>query len=312
MAGNNTFTIPGSITATGRIVTSKWASLSDKIIFEANQSAVEMMMKPNVANFVEQDLLVGKPRLQKIGLRLQEIKVTLKFHFSIRPFRQIKADLAEAAINGTVLQWIWGTGEAVGDFVIVDWSEKPKKTDEEGAIYCTEIDITLKEYAGPGVSEQTQIDAKKAAFANKKPNSTAPALQNKPTTPAEDLSQGIQDIAVGDRLQQQALDKFKKDQISMQNYKRSIVAICGDMKKAVNRIQTAVTILKNVKNANGISAKAALVATATDSLQLAAGVPTTMVQFSSLANDVSLTAGSLNQAAQGAQVVKSWFAPLVE
>lgn len=304
-----TFTIPGTVTGEGRIATPKWASLSDDIIFKANHSPSSMMHKPTIANWAEQPLLLGKSRMQKQGLKLQEIKITCDFHFSIRPFDKIKASLATAAANGTVLQWIFGTGEALGDFILFDWEEKYKKTDEEGRVYATVIELTLKEYAGPGVAEQTGIDAKKAAFANK-PLKQSASLPQKTINSSETLSLNVQMVKMKSASIGKTVTKLQKGLMSIQRAKRAIQKECGKIKAAINKVDSAVAIARNIKNANSITAAASLVATATDSLSSATGGSPTISQLSSLAGDVSFSAGSLGQASEGAQVVKSWFATL--
>lgn len=314
IVGGQTFVMPGTITGAGRIVPperTKWAALSDNIIFEAKHSAVELALKPNVANFVEQHLIQGKPRLQKIGVNLQEIKFVGRFHEMILPFNKVKAALLDAAINGTILTWIWGTGEALGDFVIINFEEKVKKTDEVGLIFATEFEITLKEYAGPGVAAQTGIDARKAAFANKKLNAQIPTLAPKRISSISSLSDNITKVQTLNNKITKHLTLLQQAKKSIAAFKRDVLPVISKMKQAVNEINSAVNIARNIKNANSITAAASLVSTAANSLGIALGPGgATLHEISGLSTSVSQSAAALDQAAAASQIVKSWFTPL--
>ena len=310
IASGQQFTIPGRDKGTGKIVSyntqkTKWASLSNSIIFEAQQSATEMSMKPNIAKFVEQDLLQGKPRMQKLGLELQELKVAVKFHQMIMPFEQIKANLKDAAINGTVLQWIWGTGEAVGDFIILKWEEKLKKTDETGALMATEVELHLREYAGPGVADQTGIDAAKAAFANKP---VTPG--NLPPTPlniSKSLSDNIGAINTSTAKIAAKLSKLQQAAMSLERFKRLVQRDLTKIQQAVRQINTIVQIAKNLKNSPNLSAALGLVSVAAGALGLACGNNSGIATIAGMVSNLSQLAGVLNQTYQSAQVVESWF-----
>lgn len=286
--------------------TTKWASLSNDIVFEARQSPSEMTYVPNVAHFVEQPLLVGKSRMQKIGINLQEIKTTIQLHAYIAPIYSMKDKIYVAAINGEVLQWIWGNGQALGDFVITDIQEKFKKTDETGVIICQEMQLTLKEYAGPGVAEQTGIDAKKKAFANKAID--APPTLSGQVSSVNAVSKNAQVVKVQNVALQKNLTAFQKAKKSYNAFKKDALPMLNKMKDAVTQINAAVAIAKNIKNGNSISSAASLVGVAANSMSIAMGGNPTVTQIASLSETVSNTAGGLDSVSAGANTVKSWFA----
>ncbi len=283
----------------------KWASLSDKIVFEMQHSPTELGYKPNIANYAEQDLLQGKPRLQRLATNLQEIKILCKFHFFILPYYKLRTALQDAAANAEVLQWIFGNGEALGDFVIIDWNEKVKKTDEEGNVFATEIEITLKEYAGPGVAEQTGIDARKRAFANKPYTLTKNVVL--PTSSVSSASAGVQMIKVEQLKMVKKLNLLQKGLISIEKFKRDVVPMLGKIQKAKNNIDSAVAIAKNLKNANALTSALSLVGVATNSMQLAVGGNSTVAQLADGVNNLSNVTGSMSNAAEPMQAVNSWF-----
>ena len=288
----------------------KWASLSNTIIFQANQSPTDLDMIPNVAHFVEQELLQGKPRMQKLGINLQEIEMTVKFHFSVTPFKTLKNSLNQAAYNGTVLQWIWGTGEPVGDFVITKWKEKVKKTDEAGLIYATEINLTLKEYSGPGVADQTGLNAALAAFANKVPVSPVISLTPVGATSVSSISNGITNLDMTSYKIAKKLTLLQQANMSMERFKRDVLPYVNTIKRSVNDINAAIAIARNLKNAANLTTALSTMGVAANSLGIGLGNDPTLAQVSTLCNNLSLASGGVDQAAASSQIVKSWFPPL--
>lgn len=282
-----------------------WASLSNDIVFEAKTSPIELSHKLNVANFVQQDLLTGKPRLQRLGTNLQEIKLKCKFHFSVTPYYKLEAAIKAAAENGEVLQWISGTGEAYGDFVIKEIEKKILKTDETGKDYAAEYDLVLIEYAGPGVAEQTKIDLRKRAFANKVV--TLPKTTALVSNPSDVAGKNIQVMKVQNVKVQKKLSLLSKGQMSLKEFKRQVVPILGKIQKAKNNTDSAIAIAKNLKNAPSLTSALSLVGVATDSLGLAVGNNGTLSQISGAANDLSAVTGSLDNAAQPMNAAKSWW-----
>lgn len=286
-----------------------WASLSKDIVFEALHSPTDMQHKEGIASFAVHPLLQGKPRTQHLGTELQEITITCRFHHMIKPFEKVRMALRQAAINATVLQWVWGTGEVLGDFLIYDWKEKPRKTDEIGAVLCTEIEISLREYAGPGIAAQTGIDAKKAAFANK----DLKIIQAPPTlapSPLETLDKNMQITTLETKKIVTQRDKWVKGLTTLKKMKEEMQKASNKITTAVNAINTAINIGRNIKNATSISAATGNVAIAIGALNTALGGNTPGAQVSTLVNDVSGSVGVLENDTQSALVVKSWFATL--
>lgn len=288
-----------------------WAGLSSKIVFEPSGSPDEMDYTPNIKHWVEQPLLSGKSRMQSQGVDLQEINITVKFHALISPFKDVRAALADAAANGEVLQWVFGTGEALGDFVLTGWKEKYVWTDEQGLRIATDVDLTLKEYAGPGVAEQTGIDARKAAFANKRKAINITPL--KQATLTNTANKNLSTITESSRKIKKKVSKLQQGLLSYRKFKDDVVKICGQIQHAKNAADTVIQIAKNLRNSQNLSSALSNVGVATGALGSAVGSisgqasPTQITQIAGLANDLGSTVGSMGQAAQPMQAAASWW-----
>lgn len=311
---DQTFTIPGSDTATLRQIdneSGQWASLSNDIIFKANQSAVEMLMIPNVADYAEQKLLVGKPTMQKLGLNLQEIELTVKFHSFVTPFKKLKAALLSATANGTILEWVWGTGEVVGSFVIVKFREKLRKTDETGLIFASDVELTLKEYSPPSVADSTAAAAQKSAFANQQLGSQTFTIPGSDTAVGKIISVDSvsEDVTEVDTMNDAVQDNFSKletTQISMGNFRRTTLPFLSIMVSGSISINVGIDIAGNIKNGAALASASASVNFHASAMAAGLDASVTMPQISVLAANLNNAVAEMNIQAQPSQVVFSW------
>lgn len=99
-------------------------------------------------DYAEHARIEGKPRLQWIGSKLDEMTFKLKFHsIYCNPEFEL-ARLRDAMDAHIPLPFVLGTGEYKGDFVITDMSQTLEQTDPQGAIVAVEASLNLREHIG--------------------------------------------------------------------------------------------------------------------------------------------------------------------
>lgn len=125
-----------------------WATLGD-IAFELLLPAVTSAELTEGFTFAEHERIGRKPALQFTGPKLREFPLTVALS---RAFGDPDAELAKiraAAQAAQVLPFVWGTGQKVGDFVIEEVKIRLLKTHAAGRVIMMELDLKLKEHAGP-------------------------------------------------------------------------------------------------------------------------------------------------------------------
>lgn len=126
------------------------------------------------ADFAEHALIEGKPRLQWIGDKLDEIRIQLSFHIQFcNPERELlRLKTAKEAHQAMAL--VLGNGDYKGWFVLTDVQATSKQTDKAGSLIALEAGITLREFVGakknplqpPAVQPKLPPAAAKALPAN--------------------------------------------------------------------------------------------------------------------------------------------------
>ena len=99
-------------------------------------------------DYAEHARIEGKPRLQWIGDKLDEISLELKLHFV---FCDPDAELSKlyAAMSAhAALPFVLANGEYKGEFVIADISLTEEFTDAKGGRLSAGVKINLREYIG--------------------------------------------------------------------------------------------------------------------------------------------------------------------
>lgn len=100
------------------------------------------------ADYAEHALIEGKPRLQFIGDKLDEITIALAFHqYYCDPEREL-ARLKKALSAHQAMAFVLGNGDYKGWFVLTDVQATSKQTDQAGTLIELDASITLREYVG--------------------------------------------------------------------------------------------------------------------------------------------------------------------
>ncbi|MCW5223528.1 phage tail protein [Verminephrobacter aporrectodeae subsp. tuberculatae] len=100
------------------------------------------------ADFAEHALIEGKPRLQFIGDKLDEIRIQLAFHLHYCDPEAELAKLRGALSAHEAMALVLGNGSYKGRFVLTDVQAIAKHTDKSGTLIALEASITLREFVG--------------------------------------------------------------------------------------------------------------------------------------------------------------------
>lgn len=100
------------------------------------------------ADYAEHALIEGKPRLQFIGDKLDEIRIQLAFHLHYCDPEAELAKLKDALAAHQAMALVLGNGDYKGWFVLTDVQATNKHTDKAGTLIALEASITLREFVG--------------------------------------------------------------------------------------------------------------------------------------------------------------------
>lgn len=101
----------------------------------------------HAAQFAEHAVLKGKPRLQAMGEKLNELKFAIRLHHKIGGVESRYQSLLAAKAKQDALALVWGS-KYKGNYVIVDIASTTLLTDGRGNTLAREMQINLKEFVG--------------------------------------------------------------------------------------------------------------------------------------------------------------------
>jgi len=117
-------------------------------------------------DYARHALIEGKPRLQRVGAKLDEHSISIRLHESFcAPEREIER-LKTACDEAQVLTFITGSGRLLGDFVIETVSVSRTDTDASGNIINAVASLALLEFVAPDKLGAKKDKARQEAFAN--------------------------------------------------------------------------------------------------------------------------------------------------
>ncbi len=131
-------------------------------------------------DYAEHALIDGKPRLQRVGDKLDEIRIQLSFHIQFCDPEQELLKLRTALSAHQAMALVLGNGDYKGWFVLTDVQATSKQTDKAGTLIALDASITLREFVGdkksplaaPAVQPKLPPAAAKALPASAKAAST--------------------------------------------------------------------------------------------------------------------------------------------
>lgn len=99
------------------------------------------------AQYVQHDVLSGKPKLQAMGLNLIQLNLDIQLHHQIGHVEQRYQALLNAKQQLKPLALVLGNGTFKGYFVLTEVTSKTLFTDEKGQALARDVSLRLKEFA---------------------------------------------------------------------------------------------------------------------------------------------------------------------
>ncbi|WP_296663507.1 phage tail protein [Paraburkholderia sp.] len=179
------------------------------------------------ANYAEHGLIHGKPRLQRVGDNLDEIRIALSFHFKYCDPEAELLKLRTALAARQAMALVFGNGDYKGWFVLTTVEATSKQTDASGTVMALEANITLREFAGdkkrplnpPAVKPKVPPVAAKAAK----------AVARAPTAAGTATGSAIQSA-------EKSVRKIVKQGVAYANQARTAIRIATDTVQAAKRL----------------------------------------------------------------------------
>ncbi|KVU58821.1 MULTISPECIES: phage tail protein [Burkholderia] len=209
------------------------------------------------ADYAEHALLQGKPRLQRMGDKLDEIRIALSFHYWYCDPEAELAKLRAAVSAKQAMALVFGNGDYKGWFVLTEVQSTSKQTDTSGTVLSLDAQITLREFVG-----------------DKKNPLKPPAVQPKvPPAAAQAVSSVSSTVATVRGTIQQA--------VTWANQAKSAMRVAVDAVKTVQKLKDdplsalsrSSSVLTNIKEAAApLSKLSPALASVTDQIPEAAGI----------------------------------------
>jgi len=235
------------------------------IIFEGPKS-FGSYQSTKQTNIVEHGLIDGKPRLQKIGVNLDQLNIGIQLHQRFCDVASEIEALEIASKNAEVLPLLDGSGLFIGNFVIKSVDKTYDHTDPQGVPVLAQLTLSLIEHAHTVTASQAQQDAFAAEENNPELVKDVPRTQgetasiNKSVTEAKAQASSVQsDVDKAKANADQATEIFKQTENRLKKINNAANDVEQKLYAAKNTYQSAERIInaaKRVKN----SAQAAITA----------------------------------------------------
>lgn len=209
-----------------------YAQLGD-IVFNGTLSP-ESQEHSKAANYAEHALIDGKPRLQKIGNSLDEIKLTMHLHVMFCNPEAEVGKLNTYMADGTSLRYVTGAGLALGSYVVTSTKQVNATQSPTGEIIETTFEVSLKEVVEESNEDSISKAAINAGFAQSKND---PAVEVQKITPITATSLASQSVTSSLALNQTGGLNLQKAQGNPSQFSSRMKAAAvnfKDMNKAVS------------------------------------------------------------------------------
>ena len=100
------------------------------------------------ADFAEHAVIEGKPRLQWIGDKLDEVNIQLSFHLEFCDPEAELLKLRGAVTSHEAMALVLGNGDYKGWFVVTSVDATSRQTDQAGTLIALDAQMTLREFVG--------------------------------------------------------------------------------------------------------------------------------------------------------------------
>lgn len=200
-----------------------YAQLGD-IIFEGLKG-FESFDRKRATVLPRHERIDGKPRLQRTGDQLDEIKLTIKLHSSFcdPEFEYDRLNLYRS--DAEVLPFLTGSGRFIGDFIIEELTDKPQFTTTKGEVVSIELEVKLIEFFDPDKEKTESERAISDGFAMNNNNPT-------PSGQVDPLETDASAVSADTNEALSAANDTNKDISDFKNDTSSLTAIANMIKNA--------------------------------------------------------------------------------
>jgi phage protein U len=177
------------------------------IVFESLNAPEEFNLKKETV-FYEHARVNRKPKLQRTGENLDDLKLVMHFHGNFCNPESEFEKLNSLRKNAKAELLVFGNGDIVGSFVVTSIEKTVNFSLPDGTIVDSTVNVNLKEYQSVSKKRDKEIEAKKNAFAVN-PDIPRTMFSQKSITanPAALISVNIQEASLASAQSNAAIDE---------------------------------------------------------------------------------------------------------
>lgn len=181
------------------------------IIFETLNAPEEFNLKKETT-YYEHARVNIKPKLQRTGENLDEVKLVMHFHGNFcNPETEFeKLNSSRKSAKAELL--VFGNGDIAGSFVITSIEKTVNYSLPDGTVVDSTVNVNLKEYQSASKRRDKEVEAKKNAFATNplvpRPISSVLSIEN---NPAALISASIQEASLAAAQSDAAIEEASQN-----------------------------------------------------------------------------------------------------
>lgn len=209
---------------------------------------LQTVSKGRTQRVVEIARITGKSSLQNMGAGLEQLSLSYRVHRAwLEPATHI-ANLVRKKEAGEVLQFVDGSGESQGFFVIIGFSETVEIQALDGTTISASIQVDLTEYVDPNPAATARRTAQAQGFASSADRIIAVQPIAPPRSPAQVTSQSVRQAEIQSSAAisnvQAVLTNPTQQQSLFTQARISALAARDSITTAVDRIQETAAIVQ--------------------------------------------------------------------
>ena len=194
------------------------------------------------ATYAQHALIMRKPRLQRTGSALDELKLGMKLHHSFCDPQATIVQLAGYRDNGDVLRYINGLGRLIGTFVITEIKETSVQLGPNGKLMECDLELSLLESVATNTQSSQVAAAIAAGFAYTSNNPIEYIPSIPASTPIQIAALRTSSINSRTALIDSTLAKAEGDGANVADYLAKAKTSASKMQDDINEAVTQVNL----------------------------------------------------------------------
>lgn len=192
-------------------------------------------------NFAQHALIDGKPRLQRVGSNLDELKLSMRFHISFCTPEDEMQKLYAYRDSSEELLYITGTGSLIGYFVVRSVNRNDVQQAPNGKLIEVMVDVELVESFVPDRAAANVEAAKNSGFAFDGNDPQIAPAYIEPITPTAVMSKNLSETSALNLGIENSLKLAQVTPSQTQNGLKDVLSKAKDMKSALENTISMVT-----------------------------------------------------------------------